>query len=92
MANVNDDIALLAIAIIASDTLPTEVELMKKKKCKSPTVSESPLLAHRNDPTCENVYTLMLRLREVIITSICLYFNCIVVSGYVNHSELYNNV
>ena len=66
MANVNDDIALLVIAIIASDTLPTEDEPVKKKR-KSPTVWERPWLAHRNDPTCENVYTWMLRLRKVII-------------------------
>ena len=68
MANVNDDIALLAIAIIASETIQSEVEPVKKKKRKSPTVWEGPWLAHRNDPTCENVYTLMLRLREVNIT------------------------
>ena len=68
MANVNDDIALLAIAIIASETIQSEVEPVKKKKRKSPTVWERPWLAHRNDPTCENVYTLMLRLREVNIT------------------------
>ena len=68
MANVNDDIALLAIAIIASETIQSEVEPVKKKKRKSPTVWERPWLAHRNDPTCENVYTLMLQLREVNIT------------------------
>ena len=73
MATVNDDIALLAISIIASETLPTEVERVKKKKRKSPTVWERPWLAHRNDPTCENVYTLMLRLREVNITLINIY-------------------
>ena len=73
MVNVNDDIALLAIAIIASETLPTEVEPVKKKKRKSPTVWERPWLAHRNDPTCENVYTLILQLREVNITLINIY-------------------
>ena len=80
MANVNDDIALLAIAIIASETIQSEVEPVKKKKRKSPTVWERPWLAHRNDPTCENVYTLMLRLREVNITLlnkyICLLYMC----------------
>ena len=66
MASVDYDIALLTIAILASDTVNTEDEPVKNKQ-KSQTIWEMPWLAHRTDPNCENVYMLMLRLREVII-------------------------
>ena len=61
--NVDDDIVLLAAAFIAADT-PEDDEPVKKKR-KSPVVWQRPWLAHRDNPMCENVYTLMLRLRSV---------------------------
>ena len=54
---------LLAVAFIAADT-PEDDEHVKKKR-KSPVVWQRPWLAHRDNPMCENVYTLMLRLRSV---------------------------
>ena len=63
MSSVSDDIAFLAIAILAAETIVEDEPVRKKRK--SPTIWERPWLAHRSDPTCENVYTLMLRLREV---------------------------
>ena len=58
MSSVSDDIAFLAIAILAAETIVEDEPVRKKRK--SPTIWERPWLA-----TCENVYTLMLRLREV---------------------------
>ena len=61
--NQDDDIVLLAVAIIAAET-PEDEEPLKKKR-KSSVVWQRPWLAHRDNPMCENVYTLMLRLRLV---------------------------
>ena len=64
MAGVHNDIALITAVIIACDSYE-EDEPPAKKKRRSPSVWERPWLAHRRDPVCENLYTLMLTLREV---------------------------
>ena len=76
MAGVHNDIALITAAVLACDSYEDDEPAAKKKR--SPSVCERPWLAHRADPTCENVYTLMLKLREV---STCFYNNNIV-CGY----------
>ena len=58
----DDDIVLLAVVLVAAEN-PDEEPV--KKKRKSPTVWQRPWLSHRDNPACENVYTLMLRLRSV---------------------------
>ena len=64
MADVHNDIALITAAIMACDSYEDD-ELAAKKKKKSLSVWERQWLAHIANPSCENVYTLMLKLREV---------------------------
>ena len=64
MAGVHNDIAVITAVIMACDSYEDDEPATKKKR-KSPSVWERMWLAHRANPRCENVYTLMLKLREV---------------------------
>ena len=55
----DDHILLFTVTLVAAET-PEEVKKPLKKKHKSPSVWERSWLAFRNNPTCGNVYTLML--------------------------------